>query len=404
MFPAYDRGLMPNVPLLDLRAQHQKLKAELMQAFEQAIDSGRFIMGPEVENLEKEVAQYCQARYAIGCASGSDALLLALMAYGIGPGDEVITSPYTFFATASCIARVGAKAVFADICPHCFNLDPRDVLKKMSGKTRAIIPVHLFGQSADMEPWLQEARKREIRIIEDAAQAIGSRYHGKPVGAIGDVGCLSFFPTKNLGALGDAGMLLTNDAGLAEKLRVLRVHGAKVEYDHQWLGVNSRIDALQAAFLRIKLRHLDEWAEARRRNAAIYTRLLVKTGLADPTSQRQGCGDNATVYASGKPLFLPAVCQEGHVYNQFVIQVRDPKTRDPFRKHLESQGISVRVYYPISLHLQKCFSHWGYRNGDLPNSEHANRVTLALPIFPELTEPQQQQAVDAMKAFNWKAS
>lgn len=392
-----------SVPLLDLRAQHQKLKAELVQAFEQAIDSGRFILGPEVESLEKEVAQYCQARYGIGCASGSDALLLALLAQGIGTGDEVITTPYTFFATASCIARVGAKAIFADICPHCFNLDPQEVLKKITRRTKAIIPVHLFGQAADMAPYLKLGREREIRIIEDAAQAIGCQYHGRPVGSIGDMGCLSFFPTKNLGALGDAGMLLTNDAGLAEKLRILRVHGAKQEYDHQWLGVNSRLDALQAAFLRIKLRHLDEWAAARQRNASAYTRLIVEAGLAEPPARRQGCGDASKPVQSSKPIILPAICQDGHIYNQFVIQTRHPEARDPLKKHLDAQAINVRVYYPISLHMQKCFAQWGYRVGNFPRSEYANRVTLALPIFPELTEDQQRQVVEAMTCFDWKA-
>ncbi|MDD2707663.1 MAG: DegT/DnrJ/EryC1/StrS family aminotransferase [Verrucomicrobiae bacterium] len=391
-----------NVPLLDLSRQHQALKDELMAAFAKTLDSGRFILGSEVEALEQETARYCQARHGIACASGSDALLLSLMAFGIGPGDEVITSPYSFFATASCIARMGAKAVFADISLRCFNLDPQDVLRKITPRTKAIIPVHLFGQSADMAPCLAVAREKGIKIIEDAAQAIGAEYRGQRVGGIGDVGCLSFFPTKNLGGLGDGGMLVTNDSALAEKLKILRLHGAKTEYNHQWLGINSRLDAIQASFLRIKLRHLDEWTEARQRNASLYIAKITAAGLADAPSGCQGCA-NPVPSSSGKPIILPAACQSRHVYNQFVIRTVNPSARNALRQFLQDGNIGSRVYYPVSLHQQPCFASWGYRAGDLPNSEAANQTSLALPIFPELTESQITHVVDSLAAFNWNS-
>ncbi len=379
------------VPLLDLNLQHKKLERELCDAFKQVLDHGRFILGPEMELFEKEAAAFCAARHAIACASGSDALLLALMAYDIGPGDEVITSPYSFFATASCIARVGARAVFADIELDTYNMDPSETLKLITPRTKAIIPVHLYGQSANMRPWMETARKKGIRIIEDAAQAIGAGHEGKPVGALGDVGCLSFFPTKNLGALGDAGMLLTNDDELAEKLRVLRVHGMKPKYHHQLLGTNSRMDTIQAAVLRVKLPHLNEWAEGRRRNAATYTRLITEAGLADAKKETA-------------PIILPAVRQTNHVYNQFVIRVRNPASRDPLRKHLEAAGVGTEIYYPVPLHLQKCFAAWSYRVGNFPKSELASASTLALPIFPELTEAQLRHVVDSLQSFGgWKA-
>ncbi|MBI4025804.1 MAG: DegT/DnrJ/EryC1/StrS family aminotransferase [Verrucomicrobia bacterium] len=390
-----------NVPLLDLREQHRRLEPELRAAFDRVLAHGQFILGPENDLLEKEVAAVCQARHAIACASGSDALLLALMGFGIGPGDEVITSPYSFFATASCIARIGARAVFADITLPCYNLDPSEVLKKISPRTRAIIPVHLYGQSAEMRPYLDEARRRNIRIIEDAAQAIGAQHEGMPVGALGDVGCLSFFPTKNLGALGDAGMLLANDDELAEKLRVLRVHGAKPKYYHHVLGVNSRLDTLQAAFLRVKLPHLSTWAEARRRNAEFYSRQLIQAGLAESPAPCRQRRDGSPGERPRFPILLPAACQSNHVYNQFVIRVRNPVARDPLREHLRAAGIGAEIYYPVPLHLQKCFSPWGYRAGDFPNSELASASTLALPIFPELVEAQLQYVAKSVTLFPW---
>ncbi len=391
-----------NIPLLDLRLQHQKIEAELRQAFDRVLEHGRFILGPEVNLFEKEAAAFCQARHAISCASGSDALLLALMAYGIGSGDEVITTPYSFFATASCIARVGARAVFADISLRCYNLDPEEVLRKITPRTKAIIPVHLYGQAAEMTPYLEIARQRGIRIIEDAAQAIGAGYRGRPVGAIGDVGCFSFFPSKNLGGFGDGGMLTTDDDALAEKLRVLRVHGGKPKYYHHLLGINSRLDTLQAALLRVKLPHLDAWADARRRNAALYTKRLVEAGLGDAPRGCERCPSDGCGGKGDKPLILPAECQSKHVFNQFVLRARNPAARDPLRAHLQEAGIGTEIYYPVPLHLQKCFEGWGYRAGDMPRSERAGASTLALPIFPELTESQLRSVVDSLKSFDWK--
>ena len=391
------------VPLLDLTLQHRPLEAELKAAFERVLQHGRFILGPEVGLLEKEIAALCQARHAIACASGSDALLLSLMAFDIGPGDAVITTPFSFFATASCIARVGARAVFADINLCCYNLDPAEVLKKISPRTKAIIPVHLYGQSAPIRPWLQVARERGIRVIEDAAQAIGAEEHGRPVGALADIGCLSFFPTKNLGGLGDGGMLLTHDEALAEKLRVLRVHGAVSEYHHRFLGINSRLDTLQAALLRVKLPHLRSWADVRIHNAREYTRLLIEAGLSAKPAATTGCSTDEAPARHGPPLILPASCQSRHVYNQFVIRVRNPALRDPLRRHLEAQGVATRIYYPEALHLQECFAAWGGRQGDFPRSELACGSTLALPIFPELTAAQLHHVVESLKLFPWSA-
>ncbi len=389
-----------NVPLLDLKLQHQPIEAELREAFNRVLAHGRFILGPEVEILEKEVAAFCGARHAISCASGSDALLLALMAFDIGPGDEVITTPYTFFATASCIARVGARAVFVDISPCCYNLDPREVLRRITPRTKAIIPVHLYGQAADMAPWIEVARQKGIRVIEDAAQAIGAEYRGRPVGPLGDLGCFSFFPSKNLGCFGDGGMMVTNDETLAEKLRVLRVHGGKPKYYHHVLGINSRLDTLQAAILSVKLPHLRTWAEGRRRNAALYTRLMVEAGLAEAPA---GCNGSGSPEAKGsRPLILPGVCQPGHVFNQFVIRTRQPAARDPLREHLQKAVVGTEIYYPVPLHLQQCFAIWGGRPGDFPQSERAGASTVALPIFPELTESQLRFVVETIASFDWK--
>lgn len=375
------------VPLLDLNLQHKRLEKELLNAFQQVLSHGKFIMGPEMELLEKQVASACNARFGIACANGSDALLLVLLALGIGPGDEVITTPYTFFATASCIERVGARAVFVDISLDSYNIDPAEVLKKITPRTKAIIPVHLFGQSAELEPLLAMARERGIKVIEDAAQAIGAEYRGKPVGALADVGSLSFFPTKNLGGMGDGGMLVTNDEALANQLRILRVHGMKPKYYHEVLGVNSRLDTLQAALLLVKLPHLAGWADARARNAAFYSKAFEKAGLTG---------------GSASPLILPAILQSRHVYNQFCVRLLNPKARDPLRKHLETCGVGSEIYYPVPLHLQKCFAAWGYQAGDFPKSELASTSTLALPIFPELEIAQLQHVVDSVVSFQWK--
>lgn len=383
-----------SVPLFDLNLQHQALASELRSVFDNVLAHGKFILGPEVEALEKEVANVCRSSYAIGCANGSDALLLALMAFDIGPGDEVITTPYSFFATASAIARVGARAVFADISLSDYNLDPIRALNAITPRTKAILPVHLYGQSAALDAYLKISKERGIHLIEDAAQAIGAKFQNTPVGAIGDIGCFSFFPTKNLGGLGDGGMLLTHHSDLAEKLRVLRVHGMKPKYHHPLLGVNSRLDTLQAAFLRVKLPHLSRWAEARARNAAFYTRHLVAAGLAEDPIQASPVGE--------RPIILPAVLQSNHVYNQFVIRMADPSKRDALRAHLQARGVGTEIYYPIPLHLQECFASWGYKSGDFPNAELAAVSTVALPIFPELTESELLHVVKALKDFHWK--
>jgi dTDP-4-amino-4,6-dideoxygalactose transaminase len=389
-----------NVPLLDLSLQHQKLAPELSKAFEEVIAHGKFILGPEVELFEKETAKNCQVSYAISCASGSDALLLALMAYEIGPGDEVITTPYSFFATASCIARLGARAVFVDICPHCYNIHPAEVLKKINAKTKAIIPVHLYGQSADMAPYLEICKKRNIAIIEDACQAVGAAYQGKQVCTFGDIGCLSYFPSKNLGGFGDGGMMLTNDEELAKKLRILRVHGSEPKYYHHVLGINSRMDTLQAALLRVKLPHLSEYAAARNQNAAFYSKSLVEAGIAEAPLVHESCG---RIESSSKPIILPASRSSGHVFNQYVIRTQNAKMRDALREHLKAVGIGTEIYYPVPLHLQKCFAFWGYREGDFPHSELAGHSTLAIPIYPELTETQLRYVVDALSSFSWQA-
>ena len=384
-----------HVPLLDLKPQYHALKAELDAALLEVAASQMFILGPATRALEEEVAAYSQARFGIGVSSGTDALLVALMALEIGAGDEVVTSPYTFFATGGTIARTGARPVWLDIDPVSFNLDVarlRDFLENRcevrsgqlvnrasGGRVRAIMPVHLYGQSADMEPILELARRYRLRVIEDAAQAIGAEYPGgRRVGALGDIGCFSFFPTKNLGAFGDAGLCVTNDEALAAKLRMLRVHGMEPKYYHALIGGNFRIDELQAAVLRVKLRHLEDWHAGRRRNAAHYDRAFAAAGLA---------GRVVT------PVALPGY---RHIYNQYVIRVPD---RDALRAYLADSGIGTEVYYPVPLHMQECFAYLGYQPQDCPESARAARETLALPIFPELTETQLQHVVDSIAAF-----
>jgi len=387
------------VPLLDLAPQHVKLKRQLTRAFHRVLDHGQFILGPEVEDFEQEVARMCGVRHAIGCASGSDALLLALTATGIKPGDEVITSAYSFYASASCIARVGARAVFVDICPGCYNMDPTAVLGRISSRTRAIIVVHLFGQTAELTPWLGLARERGIRVIEDVAQAFGATCRNRLAGTVGDIGCLSFFPTKNLGGLGDGGMLLTQDNALAEKLRILRVHGMSPKYHHQVPGVNSRLDTLQAAWLSIKLPHVRSCIAARQHNASLYQRWLVGDGLADHPATHATCNGAMIRTAGDKPLSLPAARLSGHTFHQFILRTADPGARDPLRQHLQRAGIGTEVYYPVPLHLQKSFAPWDYREGEFPNSELAAKSTFALPIYPGLIPGQIRHVVDAIRAF-----
>ncbi len=368
-----------NVPLLDLKAQFATLRSELLPAIETVFENQAFILGREVELLEKEIAEYCGVPHAIACASGSDALLLALMALDIKPGDEVITTPYTFFATAGSISRLGAIPVFVDIEPHTFNLDPTQLEQKITPRTRAIIPVHLFGQCADMDVINQIACAHDLPVIEDAAQAIGAEWKGKRAGSMGLIGCFSFYPTKNLGAAGDAGCLTTLDDGLAARLRALRVHGETTKYYHRYVGFNSRLDALQAVVLRIKLRHLDAWSTARAQNAHHYAELVAAhPGLADKVQL---------------PTVLPDV---RHIFNQFVIRATN---RDALRNFLKEQSIGTEVYYPLSLHQQECFADLGYRTGDFPESERAALETLALPIYPELTAEMRHYVVENLVDF-----
>jgi dTDP-4-amino-4,6-dideoxygalactose transaminase len=345
-----------------------------------------------VAELEVDIARYCGAKHAVGCASGSDALLLSLMAAGVGQGDEVITTPYTFFATAGAISRVGAKPVFVDIDPRTYNIDPEAISDVFAGKgiyasrvtnkgsrVKAVIPVHLYGQMADMDPLMDIARDRGLVVVEDAAQAIGSEYKGRRAGSIGDFGCFSFFPSKNLGCMGDGGVITTNDDAYAERLRVLRVHGSKPKYYHKVVGCNSRLDTLQAAIVRTKLPHLDGWTESRQSNAAWYTDAFVEAGLAD------------------RQLVTPYVVPEGrHIYNQYVVRVKD---RDGLMARFKEKGIGTEVYYPVPLHLQECFADLGYREGDLPHAEVAAGETLALPIYPELNGEQKCFVVNVVTEF-----
>lgn len=365
------------VPLIDLVAQHQEIESEVIAAVSRVFAEQRFILGDEVAELECDLAEYCDSREAIGCASGTDALLLALMALNVGPGDEVITSPYSFFATASSIYRVGATPIFCDIDPVSFNLDPQAVNAAVTGRTRAILPVHLFGQCAEMEPLWRIAGRCDIPIIEDACQAIGAEYQNRRAGVLGRLGCFSFFPTKNLGGAGDGGLITTDDPVLASRIRRLRVHGEAGQYDHVEVGLNSRLDAVQAAVLRVKLRHLETWTAARARNARRYEVMFEEYGLRD-------C------------ITLPATLHDRrHVYNQYCIRVAGGQ-RDQVLAGLRERRIGCSVYYPKPLHLQTCFAELGGQPGSLPVAELASRESLALPIYSELTEEQQERVVRAV--------
>ncbi|HYA25311.1 MAG TPA: DegT/DnrJ/EryC1/StrS family aminotransferase [Terriglobales bacterium] len=365
-------------PLVDLKAQYRAIQAEVDAAIQRVMDSQQFILGPEVENFEKEVAEYCGTRFAVACASGSDALLLALMALEAGPGDEIVTTPFTFVATAGSVARLGARPVFVDIDPGTYNIDPRRLEAAITSKTKAIIPVHLFGMSADMDTIMKIADQRNIPVIEDAAQAIGATYAGKPVGSIGLCGCFSFFPSKNLGGAGDGGMLTTNDEAFADKLRLLHLHGGHTKYVYELIGMNSRLDALQAAILRVKLQHLDSWSEGRRRKAARYDELFTKLGL-------------------DRHIRLPRIQAKcSHIYNQYVIRAA---RRDELKAFLRDCGVPSDIYYPLPLHLQRAFSYLGYKRGDFPESEAASEQVLALPVFPEMTDDQQNLVVESIAAF-----
>lgn len=364
------------VPLLDLQAHHAGLVPAFVDAFREIAVTGRFVLGKTVEDFESQLATYCGSTHALGVSSGTDALLVALMAMDIGPGDEVITSPFTFFATVGSIARVGAKAVLVDIDPATFNLDVSKVEAAITPRTRAIMPVHLFGQMADMAALTLIATKHNVRIIEDAAQAIGAKQSGAMAGSIGDVGCLSFYPTKNLSALGDAGACVTNNAALQDRMRMMRLHGEEKKYHHTYVGGNFRIDAIQAAMLAIKLPHLDGWADARRKHASRYRTLL-----------------------DGLPLELPIeAAGMHHVFNQFTVRV-DEKRREALREHFRAHSIGHEVYYPVPMHLQKCFASLGYGAGDFPESERAAGEVLSLPVFPEMTESQQNEVAAVLRKF-----
>jgi dTDP-4-amino-4,6-dideoxygalactose transaminase len=363
------------VPLLDLQAQYRPIREELIAAITRVCDSGRFIMGVEVEALERELAEYLGVREAIGVSSGTDALLVAMMAMGIGPGDEVITSTYSFFATAGCITRLGATPRLVDIDPESCNLNPALVQQALSPRTKAIIPVHLYGLCADMDPLLAIADAAGVPVIEDACQAIGATYRGRQAGTMGTVGCFSFFPSKNLGAFGDAGLVTTNDPALAHEIRLLRNHGAEPKYFHQRVGGNFRLDAIQAAVLRVKLPHLARWTAMRRDNAARYLRMFGEAGLAGKMTLPSE----------------PAGCL--HIYNQFVVHL--PR-RDRVRERLTELGIGTEIYYPVPFHLQECFAPLGYHRGDFPNAEATAAASLALPIYGELTAAQQEAVVAAM--------
>jgi dTDP-4-amino-4,6-dideoxygalactose transaminase len=368
------------VPVLDLRAQYQTIRDEIEPVVHALFESQMFVLGPEVAELEVELARLCGVARGIGCASGTDALLLPLMAIGIGLGDEVITTPYSFFATAGSIWRTGAKPVFVDIEPDTYNIDPKQIEAAITPRTRAIIPVHLYGQMADMGPINSIAGKHDLFVLEDAAQAIGARYYEHPSGSLGHVGALSFYPSKNLGGFGDGGMMVTSDAGLARSLQRLRVHGMEPKYHHHEVGFNSRLDALQAAVLRVKLRHLDAWTNKRREAAIRYENLFDLHRLTDT-------------------IGLPRE-REGfyHVFNQFVIRV-PALVRDLLRDHLAARQIGTEIYYPIPLHLQTCFSPLGHKSGDFPRSEAAANETIALPIYPELSEEQQSFVVTSIGQF-----
>ena len=385
------------VPLLDLKPQYQSLKKEIDETLIRIAESQYFILGPEVTKLEDEFCEFLNVKHAIGVSSGTDALLLALMAIDIGPGDEVIVPTYSFFATAGVVSRLNAKPVFVDSDPVSFNIKPEAIEELITDKTKAILPVHLYGQCADMEPIMEIAKKYNLKVIEDGAQAISSAYSdGRCAGTIGDIGCYSFFPSKNLGCFGDGGLVVTNDDALAETLRIKRVHGGKPKYYHKVIGGNFRLDALQAAIISVKLPHLNQWSEQRRKNAALYTDLFIKNELAE----KEGVSE----IDEKNPVLLPKAIYKAdspemknfHIYNQYIIRVEN---RDELRKHLADNEIASEIYYPIPFHLQECFEDMGHKKGDFPNSEFAASSSIALPIYPELSQKQIEYVVAKIKDF-----
>lgn len=365
---------MKKIPLLDLQAQLATIREEVRAAVDRVLDGGQYIMGPEVKSFEEEVAQYVGVKHAIGVANGTDALLLALDAAGIGPGDEVITTPFTFFASAEVVSRLGATPVFVDIDPKTYNINVEKIEEKITEKTKAIIPVHIFGQPVNMDEIMELAKKYHLFVLEDAAQAMGSEYKGKKIGNLGHAATYSFFPTKNLGGYGDGGMIVTNDDELAQKVRILRVHGSNPKYYHSMIGYNSRLDALQAAILRIKLRYLDQWNEGRRQKAALYNELLADTPLVTP------------YHAPDRK----------HIYHLYIVQAEE---RDGLMQYLKENGIASGVYYPVPLHQQEVYQSLGYAEGSLPVSEYMAKRTFALPLYAELEDETIHQIADTIKAY-----
>ncbi len=369
-----------SVPLCDLQIQYRELQPDIEARIGSVLASGQVILGPEVRALEEEVAQYCGVTHGIGCSSGSDALLLALAALELQPGDEVIMPPYTFFATAGAVCRLGGRPVFVDVDPETWNLDPHQVENKITSRTRAIMPVHLFGQCADMDLLWSLAERHDLTIIEDAAQALGSDYQGKRAGSLGGMACFSFYPSKNLGAYGDAGMVVTSDPHWAERMACLRVHGMPVRYHHKFMGWNARLDAIQAAILRVKLPYLERWITGRREAAKRYDHLLGEHHLGDFLK---------------RPVVRP---HRRHSFNQYIVRVMNGQ-RDSLMRYLKSEGIGCEIYYPVPLHLQESLSFLGYREGAFPASEEASRCVLALPMFPEITEEQQARVINVCSSF-----
>ena len=389
------------VPLLDLKPQYHALKSKLDEAILRVAESQHFILGPEVQKMEEEFCDYLKCKHAIGVSSGTDALLLALMAIDLKPGDEVIVPTYSFFATAGVVSRLNAVPVLTDIDPVTFNIDPDEVKKKITKKTKAIIPVHLYGQSADMEPLMSIAKEHNLKIIEDAAQAIGTQYKdGKFVGTIGDIGCFSFFPSKNLGCYGDGGLVTTDDDDLAFKLKIKRVHGGEPKYYHKVIGGNFRLDAIQAAVLRVKLPHLDNWSEQRRKNAETYNKFFIESGLAEETGKIKF--DNKNKVLIPKAIYKSKIrnpkseIRNYHIYNQYIIRVVQ---RDELRNFLTKNDIGTEIYYPVPFHLQECFADLKYKKGDFRSSEQAGDTSIALPIYPELSAEQQKFVVEKIKEF-----
>jgi dTDP-4-amino-4,6-dideoxygalactose transaminase len=366
---------MNKIPLLDLKAQYEGIKHEIKQAIDDVLESGQYIMGPYVDKFEKSIAEFCGVEYAVGVANGTDALLLTLDALGIGPGDEVITTPYTFFATAEVISQVGAKPVFIDIEPNSYNMDVTKIESAITSKTKAIIPVHLYGLPVNMDEILHISKKYNLFVIEDACQAIGATYKGKRVGSMGTAGCFSFFPTKNLGGYGDGGIIVTNDAELARKLKILRVHGSNPKYYHSMIGYNSRLDPIQAAMLQVKLKYIDQWNQTRRNLALKYNEAFKDLPVTVPIQETDSCLG---------------------VYHLYILRA---EARDELLAHLEKNGVSSGLYYPVPLHLQEVYRDLGYKDGDLPESEKASLSTLALPLYPELTSDKQEHIISTVRAF-----